>query len=121
MDTISPRSLLVTIGLLLIASTANADCVGYSGPGGGLCIDPGGGAYAGPGGGAYTGSIRGAYTSPGGWRLHWSRWRRVFRTRGALLLMSRRRAVRQVKPTVALLQLKYQFAADSCISVRHPL
>lgn len=57
---------ILLAGVLLLPSTALAECVGYSGPGGPCYTGPGGGLYTGPGGGAYTGPGGGAYTGPGG-------------------------------------------------------
>jgi hypothetical protein len=42
------RSLFII--LAIISTNIFANCIGYSGPGGGAYTGPGGGAYAGPGG-----------------------------------------------------------------------
>ena len=66
------KRVLSTVTLsLLFSGAAQADCVGYTGPGGKCYTGPGGGLYTGPGGGKYTGPGGGNYTGPGnGWRKH---------------------------------------------------
>ncbi len=61
----SIKAILIA-AITVTSSTVNAECKGYSGPGGPCYTGPGGGLYTGPGGGAYTGPGGGAYTGPGG-------------------------------------------------------
>lgn len=46
---------ILVFGLLLSSTSAFADCVGYTGPGGPCSTGPGGGLSTGPGGGLSTG------------------------------------------------------------------
>lgn len=60
------RIFLIIMSLTLTQSGLAAECIGYTGPGGGLYSGPGGGMYSGPGGGLYTGPGGGLYSGPGG-------------------------------------------------------
>jgi hypothetical protein len=60
------KLILFCFSLIFLSTEVFANCIGYSGPGGGAYTGPGGGAYTGPGGGAYTGPGGGAYSGPGG-------------------------------------------------------
>lgn len=58
--------IVIAMFVVYLPVAANAQCRGYTGPGGACYTGPGGGLYTGPGGGAYTGPGGGLYTGPGG-------------------------------------------------------